>query len=561
MRGITDTPDTSSTGQGEPPVRVTQNGGALQSDGSPRPAARPESHTSGRSSNRPPTNGTSPAAPPASPVVFVGEARIDLETWEISRQGRQKRLPEKPFRVLEALIERPGELVSRTELNRRLWPDGTIVDFDNNLNSAVASLRTALGDTAKAPRVIETLPRLGYRLIAELRFEDAPEPASSEPARRGGFGRRVLAFAIAVLLFLVAAGVRQSLKGRGAEPVTAATPSSNGSMMLQKPEARQAWQTGLYLLERGAVGDLTMALESFEEARSLEPLFAPVHEKIAETSMRMGFSGGLELRDALTRCREAAQEAHRLDPHAAGPYRLEALADLHLEWNFEAAAAGLESALQLGPEDAENYLAAATFVAAAGHAEAAVQAARRAVDLDPVSVLLKADLGYFLIAAGRFSEALALSDELLELEPDSITLLGSRQIAAERLGLYERSLAAAQRIMELRGADPMETRALAGVKAQVGLIRFRTWRLENLRANDSPSFFYLALRQAALHRNDAALENLHRAYEAREPWLIYLRSYPQFDVLKTDPRFTAFLSRLGFPGPADPVVARVENRL
>ncbi len=560
--------DTSSHGQGEPatPTPITPIHRTLE-EGGPPPAKGLERGPSGLRS----TNGRSQSGPPpASTIVFVGDACIDLETWELSRQGNRSRLQEKPFRVLLALIDRPGELVSRSELSERLWPDGTIVEFDNNLNSAVASLRTALGDTARAPRVIETLPRLGYRLIAELRREDPAELESgafqatpgSNGARYKGNGLRWLAVTIGVALVLATAGVRQVLKDPLTQPVDAAISSSNGEMDLPRdPAGRQAWQTGLYLLDRGAVGDLTLALESFEETRRLEPLFAPAHEEAAETLLRMSFMGGLDLRQGLTQAREAARQAQRLDRNSATPFRIEALARLHLEWDFEGASADLESALRLGPADAENYLAAATFLAAAGNAEAAVAAARRAVELDPASSLLKADLSYFLIAASQFLEALAVSDELLELEPDSRILLGSSQLSAERLGLYERSLAAAQRIMELRGASPADIRTLSGVKAQVGLIRFRTWRLENLRANDSPSFFYLALRQVALHKNDLALESLRQAYEEREPWMVYLHSYPQFDALETAPRFTAFLQELGFPGPTDAIVTRIESLL
>ncbi|MBV8865869.1 MAG: winged helix-turn-helix domain-containing protein, partial [Acidobacteriaceae bacterium] len=96
----------------------------------------------------------------------VFELRTD--TRELSRGGVRIRLQVKPFQVLEKLIERPGELVTREELRNALWPSGTFVDFESGLNTAINRLRAALGDSAEEPRYIETLPRLGYRFICPI---------------------------------------------------------------------------------------------------------------------------------------------------------------------------------------------------------------------------------------------------------------------------------------------------------------------------------------------------------------------------------------------------------
>lgn len=92
----------------------------------------------------------------------------DEATGEVRRQGLRVRLNSQPFQLLLMLLERPGELVARDEIARRLWPDGTFVDFDHGVNSAINRLREALGDTATNPRFIETLARRGYRFIAPV---------------------------------------------------------------------------------------------------------------------------------------------------------------------------------------------------------------------------------------------------------------------------------------------------------------------------------------------------------------------------------------------------------
>jgi DNA-binding winged helix-turn-helix (wHTH) protein/Tol biopolymer transport system component len=101
-------------------------------------------------------------------VIRFGVFELDLQGGELRKSGLRMKLQEQPFQVLAALLERPGELVSKEELRKRLWPDDTFVDFDHGLGSAINRLRDALGDSAENPRFVETLPRRGYRFIAPV---------------------------------------------------------------------------------------------------------------------------------------------------------------------------------------------------------------------------------------------------------------------------------------------------------------------------------------------------------------------------------------------------------
>jgi len=106
---------------------------------------------------------------------------VDASSRELFKQGRKVKLQEQPFELLLALLERPGEVLTREELKQRIWPDDTVVDFDRGLNRAINRVRGALGDSAENPRFVETLPRRGYRFIAPVREFDLTEviPASS----------------------------------------------------------------------------------------------------------------------------------------------------------------------------------------------------------------------------------------------------------------------------------------------------------------------------------------------------------------------------------------------
>ena len=109
-------------------------------------------------------------------VVRFGTFEADFRAAELRKNGMKVRLQEQPFRILQLLLERPGEIVTRDELRQHLWPADVFVDFDPSLNNAVKKLRTALGDPAENPRFVETVARQGYRFIAPV---ERPAAAST----------------------------------------------------------------------------------------------------------------------------------------------------------------------------------------------------------------------------------------------------------------------------------------------------------------------------------------------------------------------------------------------
>jgi DNA-binding winged helix-turn-helix (wHTH) protein/Tol biopolymer transport system component len=143
-----------------------------------------------------------PRTPPA--IVRFGIFEVDLQARELRKNGSKLKLTGQPFQVLAILLERAGELVTREELQKRLWPD-TFVDVDHNLNTAINKIREVLGDSAENPRFVETLSRRGYRFVAPVnggvpvpKLPEAEVPFV-EPTTQG----RLLSYALATTMVLI----------------------------------------------------------------------------------------------------------------------------------------------------------------------------------------------------------------------------------------------------------------------------------------------------------------------------------------------------------------------
>ena len=170
-------------------------------------------------------------------TIRFGDFSVDLYAGDLRKHGIRIKLQVQPFQVLQALLERTGEVVTREELQKRIWPADTFVDFDHGLNNAVKKLREALGDDAEKPRFIETLSKRGYRFIGSVKELANGGRKSAAPganvidemasvALGGGAARRTALVAGTILAFsaLIALGVKM------ASPKPAAKPSNEASL-------------------------------------------------------------------------------------------------------------------------------------------------------------------------------------------------------------------------------------------------------------------------------------------------------------------------------------------
>ena len=173
----------------------------------------------------------------AGPVYQFGDFQVDPRSGELRKRGIKIKLQDQPLRVLVALLDNPGQVVSREQLQKNLWPDGTYVDYENAINSAVRKLRDALNDNADNPRFIETLTRRGYRFIAPVSrsgdspvipfaapsADEAPVTVVEQTEKPGGRSRThpsaKVALPVAVLIVLCVLLFAYGLAGTAASPI------------------------------------------------------------------------------------------------------------------------------------------------------------------------------------------------------------------------------------------------------------------------------------------------------------------------------------------------------
>jgi TolB-like protein/DNA-binding winged helix-turn-helix (wHTH) protein/Tfp pilus assembly protein PilF len=199
-----------------------------------------------------------PSTTALGPIRF-SVFEVNLRTGELRKKGARVKLEGQPFQVLALLLERPGELVTREELQQKLWPADTFVDFEHSINDAVKRLRQALGDSADAPRFIETLPKRGYRFIYAIDGIAAEaRPASVTSRRRWKTGALAVPVLLAGLLAANVGGLRDRLLGRplaGEITSLAVLPLKNVS-----GDPQQDWfasgMTEMLITELGRIGEI-----------------------------------------------------------------------------------------------------------------------------------------------------------------------------------------------------------------------------------------------------------------------------------------------------------------
>ena len=443
---------------------------------------------------------------------------VSLSTGELDRDGQRRRLASQPLAVLAALLERPGELVTREELIARLWPRG-VVEFDTALNSAVRRLRIALDDHAETPRYIETIPKRGYRFIGRLDATpdstSAPVPAPvpvavptatsippASPDRTAPRPAPRWPWAVAAGIAIVAAGTLPFVMGTSAAPGTRVAASATVD-----PGDQETYTVARYLLQRRGPGDLATAKRYFERVTRSDPSNARAWAGLAGACWLSTVEKLVPATDGLACVRDAATEAARIDPR---------LAEAHLRLtNYygaigqrQLAEASYRRAIDVAPDDPLVLNFQSSDAADAGRYDEAAELARRAVEADPLSTATRWNRAAYLFYAGRAVEVRETLDELRELRGslDDDDGLYARSLVID--GQYAEALQVAGAERQYSWRWQVEAMALSAMGRHDDSDAALRRLLESGRAND-------LLRAAEVHvfrgEYDRAFEAMARA--------------------------------------------------
>ncbi|HWZ81756.1 MAG TPA: winged helix-turn-helix domain-containing protein [Terriglobales bacterium] len=567
-------------------------------------------------------------------TIQFGVFEVNLRAGELRKRGIKIKLQEQPLQILQILLENPGELITREELQQRIWPADTFVDFDHGLNNAIRRLREALGDSADSPHYIETLARRGYRFIGSL-VAATPAPAipsiavlplenlSRDPeqeyfadgltealitnlAKIGalrvisrttamhykGVHRPVPEIARELKVDKVVEGTVQrsgdrvrisaqlidaatdshvwaesyesdvrdvlGLQARIAKAIAAEiqvqlTPREQAHLAHNRQVNRDAYEAylkGRYHWYKRTAGGLRKAGEYFEQAIEIDPNYAAAYAGLADTAATALFWGFVPPEQAFARAKAAAQKALLLDetmgePHAALGFSLQ-----NFDFDFASAEREFRLCIQLSPGYSIGHMWYGGCLGAAARFEESFAEARLAVQLDPLSVIVRWAAAHYFVFGRRYDTAMDYARTAVEIDPNLPMTRMIMGIVSEAHGDDQLAIAEFQEAVRLSGGTPLQLALLSRAYGCAGEMENGHRVLADLRALGKQSYvmpYWLALAYSGLNEKDEALRWLNEGCTNHAAWMTYLGVDPRWDSLRSDSRFHDLLRRMNFP--------------
>lgn len=570
-------------------------------------------------------------------LIRFGVFEVDLDAGELRKRGSRVRLQDRPFRILEMLLERSGRVVTRQELRDRLWTQDTFVDFEHGLNAAMNKLRDALGDAASSPRFIETLPRRGYRflvspwsatgdlevraersMLAVLPFRNAGEDPRHElftdgltqemVIRLGRLCRSKLGIIATPSVqryrngdrapervgrelgvdFVLDGTVRRA-NGRvriGAQLIQVRDRSvlwadsierdATDEFAVQREvsthvasalaleflpdepapreapvklsEWREVYLVGRHWLAKRTPDALRTALEYFRRAQGIDPDCAVTLASIAET-LALGVEYGVFRPEAaLPESKESVLLALEADPSVADAHMTLGFLKHRWEWDWIAAEEAYTRAVELNPSCSSALHNYAQFLSHRGRHDEAIDVLRRAIRLDPYSLVMRSEESCLLVNARRNDEAQTVIGRVLEMDPDYAVAWNSKARGLLAVGRFEQAVDAARRAVATAGGTPYVSATLGAALALSGHPHEARRLLAEMDPSCRSTFHspvHIARVHAALGEEEAALGFLAEGLRIHALEMVQLRNDPELRSLQGKPAFEKIAAAVG----------------
>jgi len=423
-----------------------------------------------------------------------GAFEVDLQNQDLRKDGRQVKLERKPFQVMELLLRVRGRFVTRAELTRTLWPN-LHVNFERSLNTAVNSLRKALGDSPQNPSYIETKPGLGYRFIAPV------------------------------------------------EEVT------SNSLVAANPSANENCAKARYFLNKQTPADLHKASAYLQAAIDEDSRCVRAYADLTETYCLFALMDMMTPAEAGARAKSMAASAVELDRNNAVARGALGRVKRFFDWDWAGAAEEFRAAIVLDGNCSGTHQAYGSFLCSTGNTQSALLELRCAQELDPASPFINVEMAWVRYLARDFSGADEQCWKVLILEP---TFAGAQHVLGlvhEQTGMYDEAVIEFQNALASGDERPAILAALGHARAKAGKMgeaKEALRGLERLSGKRYVSAYWHAVVCAGLGQKRAAIEWLEKALEQRDVWMVWLGVDPRFDDLRSVPEFESVLQQMGF---------------
>ena len=320
------------------------------------------------------------------------------------------------------------------------------------------------------------------------------------------------------------------------------------------PAAYEAYLKGRHFRATNSEEGFTRSIDYFQEAIRIDPNYASAYAGLASCYCLLA-GHGLEVlppSDAMPRAREAAMRALELDATEPEAHAVLGMVGLKYDWNFPAADGAFQRSIALNPSFSRGRLWYSIFLEAMGRFEEAVTQAQAGRDLDPLSLEANANLGLQLLHTGRSQEALGWIEEALELDIDfwgAHWVFGNYHL---KVGSYREAVNEFRQAVALSDGNTVSLAslghayAIAGQESEANGVLSRLEELEE-RRYVSPAL--IAYIHAGLDETDLAFQRLEEAFEQRSRYLVWLKVAPEYEKLRSDPRYEMLLTRVGLFGP------------
>ena len=318
----------------------------------------------------------------------------------------------------------------------------------------------------------------------------------------------------------------------------------------ENSEAHQLYLKGRYFLSRRTEEGLKKSVEFFNQAIDKDSGYALAYSGLADSNMyllKLAFLRGLSRKESYERAKAAATKALELDDNLAEAHTSLALVKMEYEWEWASSEGEFKRAIQLNPGFAEAHHQYSHYLTAMGRSSESLAESLRALELDPLSLVLNGHLAWHYLYARQYDQAIQQCQKTAELDRNYPETADFRGLAYEQKGMYREAIAELQMAVNLSGNSPHIKAELGHAYAIAGETTPALDILDELKRGSTEthiSGYDIAVIHIGLGRKDQALEALEDAYQERSEWLRYVKVDPRIDPLRGDPRFEKLVNQI-----------------